>query len=205
MSDIGMQKRYFQSKLRKYEKRPELHRALIDDCRHYLQMLEECDSPVDFKRRVEEEGNMFSSARAEVTARYANRISVFRALGQKRKLSEDRQRLEVIAAAEGHADLAQKLEAFEGESSLTLQENSAMNHLDSIISALFQLCTDMPGSNDEERSLAKFREYWRLMQEADPEVSWEKIVGYPPYRDRIVFTDEQLKVIGKKFQEVAHG
>ncbi len=73
------------------------------------------------------------------------------------------------------------------------------------MNAIFHLQTDAKGSGDEERSLVKFHAYWKLMREADPHVSWEKIISYKPYRDRIIFTDEQLTVLEKVFREVCDG
>ncbi|MEN8210046.1 MAG: hypothetical protein ABFR50_12430, partial [Candidatus Fermentibacteria bacterium] len=104
-----------------------------------------------------------------------------------------------------HTDLSQKLEEFERNTELSFNENKAITSLGSVINAVFHLNTDAKGSGDEERSRVKFHTYWKLMKEADPNVSWEKIVSYKPYRDRIIFTDEQLTVLEKVFREVCDG
>lgn len=203
--DLRMQKGYFHVRLERFGRRPELHRALIADCHHYLGMLEDAGSPGDFLRMVRRSGNMLSMAKAEVSDRYRNRAAVYRALGQERKEAEDLRRLELIESAETHAELSSALEGFERDASAGFDENRAMNALGPMMEALFSLCTDPPGSGAEELSLSTFREYWKQMREADPEVTWEKISSYDAYRDRLIFTDRQMEVLGGRFQEVAGG
>ncbi len=200
-----MQKRYFTSQLKQFRTKPELNRARIEDCEYYLEMMEEAGSPAEFKKRIQQTGNMVSTARAESYDRYDNRAFTYEELGQERKAEEDRLRLEIIESAENHSELSQKLEEFEQNTELAFNENKAINALGSIINALFHLNTDGADSNDEERSLIKFQTYWKLMNEADPDVSWEKIMTYKPYRDRIIFTDEQMAVLENKFMEVCDG
>lgn len=203
--DLQMQKRYFSSKLEKYRKKPDIHRELIRDCEYYLDMLDEVASPGEFKRKVRRTGNMLSTAKADALDRYGNRAAVYDALGQARKAEEERERLTLIESVETHNDLSVKLEGFENNTRKSYNENLAMNALGSVIKSLFHLCTDPPRSKDRERSLANFREYWRQMKEADPDVSWEKITDYPAYRDRIVFTDRQMSILEETFREVCHG
>ncbi|MEN8208382.1 MAG: hypothetical protein ABFR50_03935 [Candidatus Fermentibacteria bacterium] len=206
MSDsFEMQKRYFASGLKQFRIKPELNRARIKDCEYYLEMLEDAGSPAEFKKRIQQTGNMVSTAKAESCDRYDNRAFIYTQLQQERKAEEDRLRLEIIESAKNHTELSQKLEDFEQNSELSYNENKAINALGSIINAVFHLNTDAKGSGDEERSLLKFHAYWKLMKEADPQVSWEKIISYKPYRDRIIFTDEQLTVLERVFREVCDG
>lgn len=204
-NSFEMQKRYFTSQLKQFRIKPELNRARIKDCEYYLEMLEEAGSPGEFKKRIQQTGNMVSTAKAESSDRYENRAFIYDRLEQEGKAEEDRLRLEIIESAETHTELSQKLEDFEQNTELSFNENKAINSLGSVINALFHLNTDAKGSGDEERSLVKFHAYWKLMKEADPQVSWEKIVSYKPYRDRIIFTDEQLAVLEKVFREVCDG
>ena len=200
-----MQKRYFTSQLKQFGTEPALNRARMKDCEYYIEMLEESGSPAEFKKRIQQTGNMISAAKAESFDRYDNRAFIYEKLGQERKAEEDRLRLEIIESSENHTELSQKLEDFEQNTELSFNENKAINSLGSIINAIFHLHTDAEGSGDEERSLVKFNAYWKLMKEADPNVSWEKIISYKPYRDRIIFTDEQLAVLEKIFREVCDG
>ncbi len=200
-----MQKRYFTSQLKQLRTKPELNRARIKDCEYYLAMLEEAGSPGEFKKRIQQTGNMVSTAKAESLDRYDNRAFIYDSLEQEKKAEEDRLRLEIIESAENHTDLSQKLEDFERNTELSFNENKAITSLASVINAIFHLQTDAKGSGDEERSLVKFHAYWKLMKEADPHVSWEKIVSYKPYRDRIIFPDEQLTVLERVFREVCDG
>ncbi len=204
-NSFEMQKRYFTSQLKQFGTKPELNRARIKDCEYYLEMLEEAGSPDEFKKRIQQTGNMVSTAKAESFDRYGNRAFIYEQLEQEKKVEEDRRRLEIIESAETHIELSENLEKFEQQTDLGYNENKAINSLGSVINAIFHLHTDAKGSNDEERSLVKFHAYWKLMKEADPNVSWEKIVSYKPYRDRLIFTDEQLTVLEKVFREVCDG
>ena len=204
-NSFEMQKRYFTSQLKQFGTKPALNRARINDCEYYLDMLEEAGSPGEFKTRIQQTGNMVSTAKAESFDRYDNRAFIYEELEQEKKVKEDRLRLEIIESAETHTDLSQKLEDFEQNTKLSFSENKAINALGSIMNAIFHLQTDAKGSGDEERSLVKFHAYWKLMREADPHVSWEKIISCKPYRDRIIFTDEQLTVLEKVFREVCDG
>ncbi len=205
IDSFEMQKRYFTSQLKQFRTKSELNRARIKDCEYYLEMMEEAGSPDEFKKRIQQTGNMVSTAKAESYDRYDNRAFIYEKLEQERKAEEDRLRLGLIESAETHSELSQKLEEFEQNTKMSFNENKAVNALGSIINALFHLNTDAAGSADEERSLMKFQAYWKLMIEADPDVSWEKIMTYKPYRDRIIFTDEQMAVLEKRFVEVSDG
>ncbi len=200
-----MQERYFTSQLKQFRTKPEFNRARIKDCEYYLEMLEEAGSPAEFKKKIQQTGNMVSTAKAESYDRYDNRAFIYEKLEQERKAEADRLRLEIIESAETHTELSQKLEDFEQHNHLAFNENKAITALGSIMNSLFHLNTDATGSNAEERSLVKFQTYWKLMNEADPDVSWEKIMTYKPYRDRIIFTDEQMAVLEKRFVEVCDG
>ena len=204
-NSFEMQKRYFTSQLKQFGTKPALNRARIKDCEYYIEMMEETGSPAEFKKRIQQTGNMVSTAKAESFDRYDNRAFIYNSLEQEKKAEEDRLRLEIIKSAETHTELSQKLEDFELNTKLSFNENKAINSMGSIMNALFHLHTDAKGSNDEERSLIKFQAYWKLMNEADPDISWEKIISYKPYRDRIIFTDEQLTVLEKVFREVCDG
>lgn len=204
-NSFEMQRRYFTSQLSQFRTKPALNRSRITDCEYYLEMLEEAGSPSEFKKKIQQTGNMVSTAKAESCDRYDNRAFTYEELGQERKAEEDRLRLEIVESSETHSELSQKLEEFEQNTELSFNENKAINAMNSIINALFHLNTDGAGSNDEERSLIKFQTYWKLMNEADPDVSWEKIMTYKPYRDRIIFTDEQMAALERKFREVCDG
>ncbi len=204
-NSFEMQKRYFTSQLKQFGTKPKLNRSRIKDCECYLEMMEEAGSSAEFKNRIQQTGNMVSTAKADSCDRYDNRAFIYEKLGQERKVEEDRLRLEIIESAETHSELCQKLEDFEQCTKLSFNENKSINSLGSIMNALFHLNTDAPGSGDEERSLIKFQAYWKLLIEADPDVSWEKIMTYRPYRDRIIFTDEQMAVLERKFVEVCDG
>jgi len=204
-NSFEMQKRYFTSQMKQFATKPKLNRYRIMDCECYLEMMEEAGSSAEFKKKIQQTGNMVSTAKAEAIDRYDNRAFIYEMLGQKRKAEADRLRIEIIESAGTHSELSEKLERFEVQNKLALDENKAINSLGSVMNALFHLNTDGPGSGDEERSLIKFRAYWKMMSEADPEVSWEKIITYRPYRDRIIFTDKQMEVLGRKFKEVLDG
>jgi hypothetical protein len=200
-----MQKRYFTSQLKQLRSRPALNRTRIADCEYYLDMLAESGSTAEFKKRIQQTGNMVSTAKAESRDRYDNRAFIYDKLGQVRKAGEDRLRLEIIESANTHTELSRKLEEFEQHTRQSYNENKAINAIGSVVAALFQLCTDASGSSDEQRSVTKFNTYWKQLKEADPDATWQKITTYPPYRDRIIFTDVQLTVLEKKFREVCDG
>ena len=204
-NSFEMQKRYFTSQLKQFGTKPALNRARIKDCEYYLDMVEEAGSPGEFKKRIQQTGNMVSTAKADSSDRYDNRAFIYKELGQERKTEEDRLRLEIIESAETHIELSDNLEKFEQQTDLAYNENKAINSLGSVIYSLACLPTDAKGSNDEERSLVKFHAYWKLMKEADSDISWEKIISYKPYRNRIIFTDEQLTMLEKVFREVCDG
>lgn len=206
MSDsFEMQKRYFTSRLERYRIEPALNSAKIRDCEYYLEMLEKAGSLGRFMEMIRETGNMVSTAKAEIHDRYVNRAFIYQQLGQERKAEADRRRLELVDAASSHQELAQSLEDFEGKNKLEYMENQAIMAVGSIIKAVFHLATDPPGSAARTRNLANLEAYWKLFSEADTEASWERLISYAPYRDRIIFTDEQLALLEPVFREVHHG
>lgn len=206
MSDsFEMQRRYFTSQLERFSTNAALNRAKIQDCEHHLEVLEESGSLGRFMEMIRETGNMVSTAKAEISDRYGNRAFIYQRLGQERKAEADRLRLELVEAASTHQELAQSLEDFERESRLEFMENQAIMAVGSIIRAVFHLATDPPGSAARTRNLANLDTYWKLLEEADPEASWERLLSYAPYRDRIIFTDEELALLEPVFREAHNG
>ncbi|MFP4365115.1 MAG: hypothetical protein ACLFR1_14730 [Spirochaetia bacterium] len=200
------QKHYFQVQIEQAKDKPYLHKNIIEDCKHYLQILEETGSPAAFKKHVQKTGNMLSSGKANVRDRYENRLALYQTLGSQKKAEADKIRLQVIDEASTHQELAQALEDIEASTRpLEQQENKATMAASQIIKAVFHLATDPPGSEAERRSATNFREYWKQLKEADPEISWEKLTTYRPYRNRMIFTDKQLSALKQVFQEVQNG
>jgi len=202
---MELQRRYFTAQLERFGIIPHLHRAQIEDCHQYLEMLEEAGSPGSFMELVKQTGNMVSSAKANAADRYANRAHVYDMLGHEGRAEEDRQRLSVIEAAETHADLSRRLEEFEANASLGRNEDRAINAVVPMVEALFHLCTDNPGGKDQNRSLVKFREYGRQIREADPGFTWHRLMTHRPYRDLLPFTDRQMAFLEEKYTEFADG
>lgn len=202
---MELQRRYFTARLEKFGIKPRLHRAQIEDCHFHLKMLEEAGSPAAFMEQVKQTGNMVSSAKANAADRYANRAHIYDMLGHEGKAEEDRTRLSVIGSARTHAELNAKLEEFETNASLGMNENRAINAVVPMIEALFHLCTDNPGGNDRNRSLVKFREYRRQLCEADPGFAWHRLMTHRPYRDLLPFTDRQMAFLEEKYTEFADG
>ena len=203
MSDVmEAQKDYFRVHLKQCSTNPGLHKHSMADSKQYLEVLETMSTPGEFMQHVQSTGNMVSTNKAEALDRVANRILIHEVLGNEKKLKAEEQRLEIIKNAQTHQELAQNLEAFETENDLEFQEDKACGQIASIFSALFELVTELPGGNGYQRNLANLKEYWKMMLETDTDCTWEKLVSYPPYRDRIVFTDAQLPVLEKIFREV---
>ncbi|MFC1669626.1 hypothetical protein ACFL20_04485 [Spirochaetota bacterium] len=202
MDAFEAQKSYFQIQIDRCEKKPDLHKNKIEDCKHYLKALEDAGSNAEFKKYVQSTGNMISTAKAEAKDRYENYARIFEKLGQLKKVEAEKLRLQEIDGSNTHQELTEKLEAIEEKSSaLHFEENKAISAVCSILRACFNLATDPKGSKAEELSITNLREYKKIMKEGDPEMSWEKITSYKPYRDRIVFTEEQLAVIKANFEE----
>ncbi|MBN1534441.1 MAG: hypothetical protein JXA20_17335 [Spirochaetes bacterium] len=198
-------KRYFQVQLDRCGKRPGLHRRKRDDCALYLKVLDDTGSPEAFREYVERTGNMVSTGKAEAADRYDNRAFIYEKLGQTRKVREDRERVAIIEGAETHRDVAEKLEAFERQSKVTMQENSALAAVASVMRAVFHLATDPKGSEAQKRNIANLNAYWKQMKESDPGHSWEQIMTYAPYRDRLPFTDSQMGLLNRALREVKDG
>jgi len=202
---MEMQRRYFEARIAAMRTALGLNRDALADAERHLAMLEEAGSLEQFMDRVKAEGNMVSTAKAEAADRIRNRRRIYGVLGQARKAEMEDKRLAAVEAATTHQELAASLEALETGSRLEYQESQAIMAVGSLIQAVFHLATDPPGSDSRRRNLTNLRTYWDLLSEADPGASWERLVTYPPYRDRIVFTDAQLDVLRPVFEEARRG
>ncbi len=199
-------KRYFQVQIDQTGGKPGLHKNRIQDCQHYLKALDETGSPAAFKTYVQQTGNMLSTGKAEARDRYENRLYLYEKLGSEKKAEADRMRIRVIDSANSHKELAQNLEEIEKKTHpLEQMENKAIMAASQVMKAFFHLATDPPGSEAQKRTTASLNEYWKQLKEADPDITWNKLVSYPPYRNRIIFTDAQLLVLKNIFAEVKHG
>ena len=202
---MEMQRRYFAARLQRMRTAPGLNRDAIADAERHLAMLEEAGSLDRFMDRVKAEGNMVSTSKAEASDRIRNRRRIYEVLGQARKVEMEDLRLATVEAAATHQELAASLEALETGSSLEYSENAAIAAVGSLIQALFHLATDPPGSDSRRRNLTNLRSYWDLLTQSDPDASWERLTSYPPYRDRIIFTDAQLETLRPVFEEARRG
>lgn len=203
---LNAQKRYFQVQLDRCRKRPALHKHKIADCEQYLKVLNDSGSLAAFAKYVEETGNMVSSARAEALDRCANRLFLYEKLGLRHRAGAEKLRFAAAEQAKAHRELGEGLTAAEEKAgALEHRESRAILAAVHVVRDLFHLATDPEGSDARKRSLAGFKEYLKQLKEADPEFSWSKLTTYPPYRDRISFSDSQLASLEKTYREVQHG
>lgn len=206
MSDImETQKRFFAVQLERARKRPGVQREKIKDCEMYIGVLDGCSTPLEFKQYVQQNANMLSMGKAEAKDRYNNFAFIYEKLGQEKKVRANRERIGIIDRASTHAGLAEALETFETENTLTMEENKAIMGASGVWKAVFRLATEPKGYPGYDLEMNNFHTYRKMALEGDPDFGWEKMVNYPPYRDRVPFTDKQIAMLKPAYEEAANG
>jgi hypothetical protein len=145
---------------------------------------------------VNQNGNMLSSTKAEILDRYENRAFLYIKLNMKRKHQAQLERIQIIKNAKTHSELSTTMYSFETETILEFNENKAISLVLNLVRTLFEMSIYPDGTVETREIAVKMKDLWCQLKEIDSEICWDIIRSYPPYRNRMIFTDAQLDLLG---------
>lgn len=193
--------RYLELRLAECQTRPELNQNQIAAYQYFLDMARASTDGDDYTRRIRETGNMFQLARAESLDRYHNLIRIHQMVQDDRKVNGDVLSYNAAREAQNHQDLNTRMT----EAATTAQQwtRAGMQSVGQVRSVLCELVDWALETKPEMKpsKLAMLQHSWGLLKQSDPECTWEKLISYPPYRQRIPFDDARLAQLGVWFKE----
>ena len=190
MHDPAEIRRYLELRLLSCQKLPALHTHQIPA---YQQALADLD-------RTGEVGDMFGVARAEALDRYHNLVRIHRTFGADVLLRNAFVNLNAAKASTSYAEMGEQMGATaEQTAAADASFGAAVSSVRSLLEALLEWKLKMDANGDGE--LHMVRHYANLIRQGDPDFTWQKLMGYGPYRSQIPFDDARLAEIGRWFEQ----
>ncbi|MCP4137183.1 MAG: hypothetical protein GY754_39810 [bacterium] len=187
---------YLAAQKKAAENKPHLHRTVIKVLSHYLKIGQE--EPENY---LEKAGDMFLNAQAEQLDRQANFFDLYKKLQYKERQQAHKTMYEAIKEAKGYGDLNTRItDARKETEELIFMENRKKEHLLNFIEIVLSHHIEL--EKDKEQFIYKAKIEWSKLQELDPDVSWEKICTFPPYRNALYYDDDRLALLKEWISEV---
>ena len=187
---------YLKARLAEGDRRPELHKHITAVYKNYLKIIRE--RPQDYGR---EAGDMFPVPRAEQLDRFENLRSLYERLKHLEKAQAYETRKKAVEASTGHADLYPNMdEARRKTENLLKVEDLRRNSLQEFMGVLIAWRVAIPKDKSGFRNSVITA--WGALKELDPQLSWERLKTWPPYRNCLYYNDEQLSLLERWFAEV---
>lgn len=202
MSDLmNEQKRYLEARLKSCMTKPELNKNQIPEYRKYLDMLASSKDANEYADNIASSGDMFSISQAEQLDCYENLLKIRRLFGDKHGASAEEMRISAARNSTSHMDLYEKMKAASDKASDIINTSrQTVEHVMNLFIALVAYKTGCTARKASKKSAA--RNIWDKLKSLDPEISFEKLVSYPPYRSVLVFDDERIHNMKAWLQEV---
>ncbi len=202
MADLlNESKRYLEARLKECETKPELNRFQIAEYKKYLEMLSSSKDANDYSDKIAFSGDMFSISRAEQLDRYNNMSRLKNAFGDVKSSEAVKICLDAAAASKSHTDLYDKMQT------ATVKSNESMNVMQQArnqVSTLIQCLITYHICCKSKKASAKkaVKDAWEGLKKLDPEITWDRMTAYPPFRSIMIFDENRMNVLKTWFKEV---
>lgn len=199
---VPEQKRYLELRLAACRHRPELHAHSIAAYEHNLRALAASPSLGAYLAYTD---NLFEVCRAEWLDWRYNNLRIYASLGDAAKARTAKLQYDAGHSATGHADFstavcASHAEAAQHEANAGTAEGTLALLVTGLLDWHVETNTAVRGA-----LLDKVDALWSTLRNADPSCTWQRLRSYPPYRDRLPFSDDALDVIGTWLHEAIPG
>lgn len=204
---LSEQRRYFEIRLEQCRQTPAHCPEQIRVYESYLQMVDSCSSAAEFLEKVKGTGQMYDVAQAEATDQREGLRQIAEQTGQVRKTKAHSLVIDAIAASGSHADMHTRVtESNDAAMEIINAENAAIMQLGSLFQGLLEyICESNEVGGKDDLRKNKVQVYWNQMKEHDPELTWERILTYPPYRGRLPYSDAHLAILKNYMEEALNG
>ena len=201
MADLmDEQKRYLNARLKECEKSPQLNAFQIAEYKKYLDMLASSKDADEYADKIAFSGDMFSVSQAEQLDRYDNFKKIHKMFGDEKSIAADTMRFDAAKNASSHMDLYEKMTAVTEKASETIQiSRRAVENIKTLFTLLVVYRTCCEKSKGAKRG--EVAGCWNLLTQIDPDISWEKMLSYTPYRSVLIFNDARLMTMKSWFDE----
>lgn len=202
MSDLMKeQKLYLEARLRECETKPELNRNQIAEYRNYLDMLASSKNAAEYADAIASSGDMFSLSQAEQLDRYENSQKIKKIFGDEKGASAEQIRIDAVKQSTGHADLYTQISGVSDSVNERISvSRQAVEQVMNLIGALVYYGTACASRKSERKT--GVLGVWNNLASMDPDITFDKIISYPPYRSVIPFDDARIRRIESWLKEV---
>ncbi|MBP7737805.1 MAG: hypothetical protein KA369_17615 [Spirochaetes bacterium] len=186
---------YLAARLAEGDRRPDLHKNISSVYQAYLKIIRE--RPQDYAAEV---GDMFAVPRAEQLDRSENFRSLYERLKHGERVKAYGERKRAVEGSTGYGDLyANMEEARRKTEELLPVEDRRRDLLQEFMAALVSWRVAIPKNKAGSRNSVLAA--WEKLKELDPDLSWERLRSWPPYRNCLYHNDEQLSLLERWFGE----
>jgi len=185
------QKLYLEARLRECETSSELNKNQIAEYRKYLDLLASSKDADGYADRIAATGDMFTLSQAEQLDHYENSRRIKELFGDEQGAAAEGVRIDAVQHATGHTDLYDKVTATATSANdMIAMSQQAVEQVMNLFTALVIFHTSCAGRKAEKK--AGVVSAWNRLKSLDPEITFEKIMSYPPYRSVLPFDDGRL-------------
>ncbi|MBN2159375.1 MAG: hypothetical protein JW807_08255 [Spirochaetes bacterium] len=194
------QKQYLEARLRECETAPELNKNQIAEYHNYLELLASSKDAAEYADRVAAAGDMFSVSLAEQADRYENGLKIKELFGDEAGAAAERIMIDAVNKSTGHTELYNAVAgASARRNDMINASRQAVEQVLNLFTALVHYRTACASRKKGKKS--DVRAVWDKLKSLDPDVTYEKIVSYPPYRSVLPPGDERLRLMGTWLKE----
>ncbi len=198
---VNEQKRYLEARLAECESAPELNGSQIAEYRHYLDMLASSKDAAEYADKIASTGDMFSLSQAEQLDRYGNIRKIKILFGDEKGAAAEQVRIDAVKQSSGHADLYDALSGVSDRvNDIINMSRQAVEQVMNLFTALVFYRTACEARKSGKKADA--RAIWENLKSIDPDITFEKIISYGPYRAVLPFDDARLRKMEPWLSEV---
>ncbi len=188
-------RRYLELRLEEYSATHDLCPNSIAAYKKYLGWLDESPGYETFSKKVKDDGQMFSIAKAEeLDKRHALWVLQKNFEHEKSTLAAELR----LKAVESSTDFVTLSKTISSVAKLGGDLDGIENQIHNAVVTLFVCVTAYFCSNEKEKSgaLANVGGAWEAALALDENLSWEKISLHAPYRRRLMLDEARMKRYG---------
>jgi hypothetical protein len=198
MSDeISNAEKYLEARLAECLGRPELHKNTSDVYNNYLKIIRE--RPQDY---VREAGDMFPVMKGEQLDRNENYLMLYKKFSQKERVEAYTIRAKAVRESTGYGDFYTKNGQAQKETEHLIGLEYKKREL---LADIMRRIISWKVALDAEKGSCKTKVLglWKSLLELDPDLNWQKLSSFPPYRNSIYYNNGQMSMLENWFREIS--
>ena len=187
---------YLKSRLAEGDRRPDLHKHIREVYKQYIKIIQE--RPGSYESEV---GDMFAVMKAEQLDRNDNFMALYQKLQHVERVEVYDARKKAVQESTGYGDLYSKTEKARKETEPRLSiEYRRRECVQELFQQIVAWRVAIPAQKNGHKQGAL--KSWNNLAGLDPQISWNRLKTWPPYRSCLYYTDEHFRLFEQWFKEI---